>query len=89
MDRSDFELGRDFCAAQGAPLYLGLLQFSTASGGNPTGIYVTEIASPANGANDFTLTVPSGPYYAVMGILDQNNTGGFGAGAITNVIVTC
>jgi hypothetical protein len=68
----------------GAPLYLGLLQFSS-SGGDPTGFYVTEIASPSNGANDFTVTVPSGPYYAVLGILDQNNTGGLGAGAITNV----
>jgi large repetitive protein len=69
----------------GAPLYLGLLQFSSSSGGNPTGIYVTEVASPSSGANDFTVTVPSGSNYAVLGILDQNNTGGFGAGAITNV----
>ncbi len=69
----------------GAPLYLGMLQFSSTSGGNPIGIYVTEIASPSNGANNFTVTVPSGSNYAVMGILDQNNTGGFGAGAITNV----
>ena len=69
----------------GAPLYLGLLQFSNGSGGSPTGIYVTEIAHPSNGANDFTVTVPSGPNYAVLGILDQNNTGGIGVGAITNV----
>ena len=69
----------------GAPLYLGLLQFSSSSGGDPIGIYVTEIASPSSGANDFTVTVPSGSNYAVLGILDQNNTGGFGAGAITNV----
>ena len=65
-------------------MYLGLLQFANESGGNPTGIYVTE-ASPVSGANDFTVTVPSGPYYAVLGILDQNNNGGIGAGSITNV----
>ena len=69
----------------GAPLYLGLLQFSSSSGGDPIGFYVTEIANPSNSANDFTVSVPSGPYYAVLGILDQNNTGGIGAGAITNV----
>jgi hypothetical protein len=70
----------------GAPLYLGLLQFSNGSGnGDPIGFYVTEIASPSNGANGFTVTVPSGPYYTVIGILDQNNSGGIGAGAITNV----
>src|ERR1035438_10291346 len=33
----------------------------------------------------FTITVPSGPYYAVAGILDQNDNGGFGAGSITNL----
>lgn len=69
----------------GAPLYLGLLQFSSTSGGNPIGIYVTEIPNPTNGANDFTVTVPSGSNYAVLGILDQDNTGGIGVGAITNV----
>ncbi len=69
----------------GAPLYLGMLQFSSVSGGNPIGIYVTEITNPINGANDFTVTVPSGSFYAVLGVLDQNNTGGIGAGAITNV----
>jgi hypothetical protein len=68
----------------GAPLYLGLLQFSGSSNGDPTGIYITEIASPSNGSNGFTVTVPSGSNYAVAGILDQNNTGGF-AGSITNV----
>jgi hypothetical protein len=70
----------------GAPLYLGLIQLSSTSD-NPIGIYVTEIANPvtAHGAYDFTITVPSGPNYAVIGILDQNNTGGIGAGAITNV----
>jgi hypothetical protein len=69
----------------GAPLYLGLLQFSGSSGGDPIGFYVTEIASPSNSANDFTVAVPSGSNYSVIGILDQNNTGGIGAGAITNV----
>ncbi len=69
----------------GAPLYLGMLQFSSVSGGNPIGIYVAEITNPINGANDFTVTVPSGSFYAVLGVLDQNNTGGIGAGAITNV----
>jgi Chitobiase/beta-hexosaminidase C-terminal domain len=69
----------------GAPLYLGLLQFSGTSGGDPIGFYVTEIASPSNSANNFTVSVPSGSNYAVIGILDQNNNGGFGAGSITNV----
>lgn len=68
----------------GAPLYVGLLQFS-GSGGDPTGFYLTEIASPSNGANGFTVTVPSGSNYAVAGILDQNNNGGFGGGTITNL----
>jgi len=68
----------------GAPLYLGLIQVD--SGGNPTGIYVSEIANPKNGVNNFPqpITVPSGSNYAVIGILDQNNTGGIGAGAVTN-----
>lgn len=66
----------------GAPLYLGLVQIT--GGGNPTGIYVTEIASPVNGANDFTVTVPSGSNYAVVGVLDQNNSGDFGVGTISN-----
>ena len=68
----------------GAPLYLGLLQFSNGSGGDPSGFYLTEIASPTNGANGFTVTVPSGPNYAILGILDQNNDGG-GAGSISNI----
>ncbi|HWG21772.1 MAG TPA: putative Ig domain-containing protein [Terracidiphilus sp.] len=68
----------------GAPLYLGLVQLDSSSGGNPIGIYVSEIASPSHGANDFTVTVPSGSNYAVVGILDQNNNGGFGAGSIGN-----
>jgi hypothetical protein len=68
----------------GAPLYLGLLQFSNGSGGDPSGFYLTEIASPTNGANNFTVTVPSGSNYAILGILDQNNNGG-GAGSISNI----
>jgi len=68
----------------GAPLYLGMIQLSGA-GGNPTGIYVTEIASPVNGANAFTVSVPSGSNYGVIGILDQYKTGGIGAGTVTNV----
>jgi hypothetical protein len=68
----------------GAPLYLGMLELS-GNGGDPIGFYLTEIASPSNGANGFTVTVPSGPYYTVAGILDQNNNGGFGAGTISNL----
>jgi hypothetical protein len=69
----------------GAPLYLGLIQLSS-SGGDPIGIYVTEITNPKSGVNDFPepITVPSGPNYAVIGILDQNKNGGFGAGDISN-----
>jgi hypothetical protein len=55
------------------------------SNGNPTGIYVTETLTPVIGANDFTVTVPSGSNYAVIGILDQTHSGGIGFGAITNV----
>jgi hypothetical protein len=44
----------------GAPLYLGLLQFSNGSGGSPSAIYAMEIANPVNGANDFTVDVPGG-----------------------------
>jgi len=69
----------------GAPLYLGLIQLSSA-GGNPIGFYVTEIANPVNGVNQFPapIAVPSGSNYAVIGILDQNKDGGFDAGAVTN-----
>jgi putative Ig domain-containing protein len=67
----------------GAPLYLGMVQQSN-EGGNPTGIYVIEIANPVHGANAFTVTVPSGPNYAVVGILDQDKTGGIGAGTVSN-----
>jgi hypothetical protein len=69
---------------KGAPLYLGLIQLSGA-GGNPTAFYVTEIASPVIGANQFTVTVPTGQNYIVLGVLDQDNNGGVGAGSINNV----
>jgi len=71
----------------GAPLYLGLLQFSNGTGGSPSAIYAIEIANPQTGVNQFpqSITVPSGSNYAVFGILDQNNSGGIGAGAVTNV----
>ncbi len=68
----------------GAPLYLGLLLLPPGSKG-PSAIYALETASPVVGANSFTIKVPSGSNYAIFGILDQLNTGGFGAGAVTNV----
>jgi hypothetical protein len=68
----------------GASLYLGMIEFDS-SGGNPIGIYATEITNPPTGANNFTVTVPNGSNYAVLGILDQNNVGEFGPGVITNV----
>ena len=68
----------------GAPLYLGLLQFSNGNSGGPSAIYATTIASPVVGANSFTLTVPSGSNYGVFGVLDQLNNGGFGVGAVQN-----
>ena len=68
----------------GASLYLGMIELDS-PGGNPIGIYATEITNPASGANNFTVTVPSGPYYAVMGILDQNNIGEIAPGVITNL----
>jgi len=70
----------------GAPLYLGLVQLDPSTG-NPTGIYVTEIANPVVGVNNFPsggITVPNGSNYAVIGILDQLNNGGFGVGAVSN-----
>ena len=68
----------------GAPLYLGLLQFSNGTNGDPSGFYLTEIASPTSGANSFTVTVPNGSNYAILGILDENDNGG-GAGSISNI----
>ena len=69
----------------GAPLYLGLLQFSNSNSDGPSAIYALETASPVVGANSFSIKVPSGSNYAIFGILDQLNQGGFGAGAVTNV----
>ena len=61
-----------------------MIQFSIGSD-NPAGIlHITEIASPSNGVNNFTVTIPSGSNYAIIGILDQNNNGGFGAGTVSN-----
>jgi hypothetical protein len=68
----------------GASLYLGMIELDS-PGGNPIGIYATLTTNPATGANNFTVTVPSGPYYSVLGILDQNNVGEFAPGVITNV----
>lgn len=70
----------------GAPLYLGLIQLDPNSG-NPVGIYVTEIANPQVGVNNFPspgITVPNGSNYAVIGILDQLDNGGFGVGTVSN-----
>jgi len=60
----------------GATLYLGLVEFSSSgTNGGPTGIYVTGNTSPVSGANSFTVDVPSGSNYGVVGFLDQNNVG--------------
>jgi hypothetical protein len=68
----------------GASLYLGMIELDS-PGGNPIGIYATEITNPATGANNFTVTVPNGSNYAVLGILDQANVGEFAPGVINNV----
>jgi hypothetical protein len=68
----------------GASLYLGMIQLDS-PGGNPIGIYANEITNPTTGANNFTVTVPNGPNYAVLGILDQANVGEFAPGVINNV----
>ena len=68
----------------GASLYLGMIELS-GSGGDPIGIYATEITNPATGANNYTVTVPSGSNYSVFGILDQNNIGEIAPGVISNV----
>jgi len=68
----------------GASLYLGLIELGS-SGGNPIGIYMNEITNPPTGANNYTVTVPSGANYAVIGILDQKNVGEFAPGVVTNV----
>jgi hypothetical protein len=68
----------------GASLYLGMIELS-GSGGDPIGIYATEITNPAIGANNYTVNVPSGSNYSVFGILDQNNIGEIAPGVISNV----
>ncbi len=68
----------------GATLYLGLVELSS-SNGNPIGIYATAITSPATGAHNYTVTVPNGSNYAVIGILDQTNAGKTGANVVTNI----
>ncbi|MGA3032869.1 MAG: carboxypeptidase regulatory-like domain-containing protein [Terracidiphilus sp.] len=70
--------------APGAPLYVGLYQQSS-SGKGPSAIYAVEIASPVTGANDYSITIPSGSGYVLFGILDQNNDGTIDAGDVTNV----
>ncbi len=67
----------------GAPLYVGMFQQSSNSKG-PSAIYVYEI-TPALGANDYSITIPSGSGYVLLGILDQNNDGEIDAGDVTNV----
>ncbi|MGH9606693.1 MAG: beta strand repeat-containing protein, partial [Terracidiphilus sp.] len=69
--------------AAGAPLYLGVFQ-NTDSG--PPNIYAAEIASPVAGGsgNSYSISVPSGSGYVVVGILDQNNNGEIDAGDVTN-----
>jgi len=69
--------------ASGAPLYVGLYQQSPDSNG-PSAFYGTEITSPVSGANDYSVTIPSGSNYYLVGILDQNNDGQIDAGDVTN-----
>jgi len=69
--------------APGAPLYVGLYQQAPGSSG-PSAFYGTEITSPASGANNYSISVPSGSNYYLVGILDQNNDGQIDAGDVTN-----
>ena len=70
--------------AAGAPLYVGLYQQSPGSNG-PSAIYAMENTAPAIGANNYSITIPSGSNYVLFGILDQNNDGQIDAGDVTNV----
>lgn len=70
--------------ASGAPLYVGFIQQGGAGQG-PSALYVQEIASPAAGANNFSMTVPDGAGYVEIGIVDQNNDGQIDVGDVTNV----
>lgn len=63
----------------GAVLYAGLYDESTNTA------YADIITSPASGANNFTVNVPSGSNYILFGILDQNNDGLVDKGDDTNV----
>lgn len=69
--------------APGVPLYVGFYQQNPGSNG-PSAIYGTEITSPASGANNYSITIPSGANYYLFGILDQNNDGQIDAGDVTN-----
>jgi hypothetical protein len=64
----------------GAPLYVGV--FTQTSNGST--VYATEITSPVVGANNFSLTAPSGSYQ-LFAVLDQNNDGLIDVGDVTNV----
>ena len=68
----------------GATLYLGFLEFS-GPGGNPIGIYANAVTPTTNSAYSYSLTVPNGLNYAVLGILDQDNIGEIGANVVTDV----
>jgi hypothetical protein len=70
--------------ASGVPLYVGFYQQSPGSNG-PSAIYATEITAPASGANNYSITIPSGSNYVLFGILDQNNDGEIDAADVTNV----
>ena len=70
--------------AVGAPLYVGLYQQAPNSNG-PSAIYAYEISSPANGANNYSITIPNGSNYYLFGILDQNNDGQVDVGDNTNL----
>ncbi len=67
----------------GAPLYVGLYQQSS-GGKGPSAIYAVELASPVAGANNYSISIPSGSGYTVFGILDQNNDGMIDVGDVTN-----
>ena len=71
--------------APGAPLYVGLYQQTPGSSG-PSAFYGAEITSPVSGANDYSITVPSGSNYYLVGILDENNDGQIDAGDVTNAL---
>lgn len=70
--------------AGGAPLYVGFYQQSS-SGKGPSAIYAVEISNPVAGANNYSITIPSGSGYTMFGILDQNIDGRIDAGDVTNV----